>query len=90
MFKSKKRVRRHIKKGHETTGELACESCDDEPKARTDLRGHTCESHENSKDDERNIKELNEDNAKHRVEDRDEAKRKSDSRSKKKQIKISA
>ena len=35
-------------------------------------------------DDERNIKEQNEDNTKHRVKGRDEAKRKSDNRSKKK------
>ena len=73
MFKSKKRVKRHIKKGHETTRKLAC---DDEPKAQADLRGHTCVSRETSENDKKNIKVQNKDNAEHIVEGRNEAKRK--------------
>ena len=40
--------------------------------------------HENGKNEKKNIEELNKDNAEHIVEGRNEAKRKSDSRSKKK------
>ena len=77
-------MKSHIKKGHEPTEQLACENCDDEPKAQTDLRGHTCGSRENSENNEKDIKELNKDNAEHIVAGRDEAKQKSGSRSKKK------
>ena len=52
-------------------------------KTWTDLRGHACKIHENSKDDERKNKEITEDNVAHRVEDKDEAELKLNSRSKK-------
>ena len=53
-------------------------------KTRTDLRGHACKIHENSKDDERKNKEITEDNVAHRVEGKNEAELKLNSRSKKK------
>ena len=53
-------------------------------KTRTDLRGHACKIHENSKDDERKNKEITEDNMASRVEGKDEAELKLNSSSKKK------
>ena len=82
-FKSKKRLRRHLITAHVTVGKLACEICKNVFKTWTDLRGHACKIHENSKDDEGKNKGITENNAAHRDEDEDEAELKLNSRSKK-------
>ena len=50
--KSKKKLRRHIKKGHQTVKKTTCNSCDDTPNRRTDSRIHVKKFHEHDNDDE--------------------------------------
>ena len=81
-FKSKKRLRRHLIKGHITVGKLACGRCDDVFKTWTDLRVHAYKIHENDDDDEENKKGINEDNMVHKDKGKnDEAELKPNSRS---------
>ena len=82
-FKSKKRLRRHLIKGHETIGKPACESCDDMFNIWTDSRVHAYKFHENDDDDEEKKKGINEDNMIHKDKGKnDEAEVKPNSRSK--------
>ena len=81
-FKSKKRLRRHLIKGHITVGKLACGRCDDVFKTWTDLRVHAYKIHENDDDGEENKKGINEDNMVHKDKGKnDEAELKPNSRS---------
>ena len=84
--KLKTHIEDHLDSSHSSfvPGINACEKCDDEPKAKTDLRSHIWVSHETGENDEKKIEELNKDNAEHIVSGKDEAKQKSDKRSKKK------
>ena len=50
--KSKKKLRRHIKKGHQTVKKTTCNSCDDTPNRRTDSRIHGKKVHEHDNDNE--------------------------------------
>ena len=50
--KSKKKLRRHIKKGHQTVKKTTCNSCDDTPNRRTDSRIHGKKFHEHDNDNE--------------------------------------
>ena len=50
-FKNKKELRRQLITAHVTVRKLASEVCKNVFKTWTDLRGHACKIHENSKDD---------------------------------------
>ena len=55
-FKSKKGLRRHLIKGHETIGKPACESRNNMFNRRTDSRVHAYKFHEHGNDDEAEVK----------------------------------
>ena len=50
--KSKKKLRRHLKKGHQTVKKPTCNSRDDMLNRRTDSRVHVHKFHEHDNDDE--------------------------------------